>query len=154
MTIDCLLTDVSNCLSLSAERHKVSYIINLTDPMQSILGNTRKADITFHRGGRINISARVSKSLGLAHGDVVDIMEGTGETYLYVKHRAPVVGKHEGMVFRSNKNGHHCVASSIKLSRYILQRCGIGDKVRLCCGNPVTLAHYGTALPIITKYIL
>lgn len=146
--------NVSNCQSLSAERHKVSYIINSTDPMQSILGNTRKADITFHRGGRINISARVSKSLGLTHGDVVDIMEGTGETYLYVKHRAPVVGKHEGMVFRSNKNGHHCVASSITLCRYIMSRCGGGDKVRLCCGTPVELQHYGTALPIIIKYIL
>lgn len=122
--------------------------------MQSILGNTRKADITFHRRGRINISARVSKSLGLAHGDVVDIMEGTGETYLYVKHRAPVVGKHEGMVFRSNKNGHHCVASSITLCRYVMSRCGGGDKVRLCCGTPVELQHYGTALPIIIKYIL
>ena len=145
---------VSNYRSLSAVLNKVSYIINSIDPMQSILGNTRKVDITFHRGGRINISARVSKSLGLAHGDIVDIMEGQGETYLYVKHRAPVVGKHEGMVFRSNKNGHHYVASSITLCRYILSRCGGGDKVRLCCGTPVELQHYGTALPIIIKYIL
>ena len=127
--------------------------------MQSILENTRKADITFHRSGRINISARVSRSLNLAHGDIIDIMaESAGrnivETYLYVKHRAPVVGKHEGMVFRSNKNGHHCIASSITLCRYIMSRCGGGDKVRLCCGTPVELQHYGTALPIIIKYIL
>ena len=122
--------------------------------MQSILGNTRKADITFHRGGRINISARVSKSLALAHGDVIDIMVGAVETYLYVKHRAPVVGKHEGMAFRSNKNGHHFAVSSITLCRYIMQKCGGGDKVRLCCGTPVELPIYGTALPIIIKYKL
>lgn len=146
--------NVSNCQSLSAERHKVSYIINSTDPMQSILGNTRKADITFHRGGRINISARVSKLLNLTHGDVIDIMEGQGETYLYVKSRSPL-GRHEGMVFRSNKNGNHCVASSIKLCRFIFGKCnGGGDKVRLCCGSPVELGIYGTALPIIIKYIL
>lgn len=76
------------------------------------------------------------------------------ETYLYVKYRAPIVGRHEGMVFRSNKNGSHCIASSIKLSRFILQQCGMSDKVRLCCGSPETLSHYGAALPIIVKYIL
>ena len=145
---------VSKYPFLSTAHRKGRFTIKLKNPMQSILGNSRKADVTFHASGRICISARVSKLLSLAHGDVVDIMEGTGETYLYVKHRAPVVGKHEGMVFRSNKNGSHCIASSIKLSRYILQRCSVSDKVRLCCGSPVTLAHYGTALPIIVKYIL
>lgn len=122
--------------------------------MQSILGNTRRADITFSSTGRICISARVSKLLSLTRGDVIDIMEDRGEAYLYVKHRAPLIGRHEGMVFQSNKNGSHCIASSIKLSRYILQQCGVDDHVRLCCGASVTLAHYGTALPIITKNVL
>lgn len=126
--------------------------------MQSILGNSRKADVTFHASGRICISARVSKLLSLAHGDVIDIMveqsRGIDETYLYVKFRAPIIGRHEGVVFRSNKNGNHCIASSIKLCRYILSRCEGGEKVRLCCGTPVTLTHYGTALPIIVKNIL
>lgn len=122
--------------------------------MQSILGNTRKADITFHRGGRICISARVSKSLDLAHGDIIDIMRGEGELYLVVKHRAPVVGRHEGMVFLSNKNGHHCIASSIRLCSYILNECHAAEYVKLCCGEPVTLPLYGPALPIIIKYRL
>lgn len=122
--------------------------------MQSILGNTRKVDVCFQASGRISISARVAKSLGLTHGDTIDIMEDAGETYLYVKHRAPVVGRHEGLVFRSNKNGHHFVASSVTLCRYIMSRCNAGNTVRLCCGTPVELQHYGTALPIIIKYIL
>ena len=42
--------------------------------MQSILGNTRKADITFYASGRIDISARVAKHLQLSRGDVLDIM--------------------------------------------------------------------------------
>lgn len=150
---------MSNCPFPYVVQVKEMFTINLSDPMQSILENTRKADITFHRSGRINISARVSRSLNLAHGDIIDIMaESAGrnivETYLYVKHRAPVVGKHEGMVFRSNKNGHHCIASSITLCRYVMSRCGGRDKVRLCCGTPVELQHYGIALPIIIKYIL
>ncbi len=124
------------------------------EPMQSILGRTRKADITFHRSGRINISARVAKALELAHGDVVDIMEGLGEVYIYVKYRAPVVGRHEGRVFRSNKNGHHCIASSITLCRYVMARCENKEKVCLCCGMPVPLQHYGMALPIIIKHPL
>lgn len=122
--------------------------------MQSILGNTRKADMTFYQTGRICISARVAKALSLSSGDVIDIMHGDGEIYLYVKHRAPLVGRHEGMAFRSNKNGHHCVASSINLSRFILQQCGVSDRVRLSCGLPVELQHYGIAIPIIIKNIL
>lgn len=126
--------------------------------MKSILGNTRKADITFNSNGRINISARVSKSLNLRHGDVIDIMEDQCETYLYVKYHAPIVGKHEGMVFRSNKGGNHCVASSITLCRYIIQLCvseqSKTNKVRLCCGEPITLQNYGIVIPIIMKHIL
>ena len=143
---------------LSTAHRKGRFTIKLKNPMQSILGNSRKADVTFHASGRICISARVSKLLSLAHGDVIDIIveqgRGANETYLYVKFRAPIIGRHEGMIFRSNKNGNHCIASSIKLCRYILQQCRGGDKVRLCCGSPVELGIYGTALPIIVKNIL
>lgn len=148
--------------------------------MTSILENSRRPDITFHANGRICIAARVAKALDLAHGDVIDIMVdkggsscqreqigvhsgyaecsrgcGIAETYLYVKHRAPLIGRHEGMVFRSNKNGNHCIASSVRLCRFIItQSSATGSKVRLCCGDTVTLSHYGTALPIIFKHIL
>ena len=55
--------------------------------MQSILGNTRKADITFYASGRIDISARVAKHLQLSRGDVLDIMIDQDEFYLYVVHQ-------------------------------------------------------------------
>lgn len=124
--------------------------------MKSILGNTRKADITFSRNGRINISARVSKSLGLTNGDIIDIIEDQDqeEFYLYVKYRSPVVGRHEGKVFRSNKSGHYFVASSITLCRYILSKCNVNERVSLSCGSPITLSSFGIALPIITSNIL
>ena len=62
--------------------------------MQSILGNTRKADITFYASGRIDISARVAKHLQLSRGDVLDIMIDQDEFYLYVRLRSPN-GRHE-----------------------------------------------------------
>ena len=63
--------------------------------MQSILGNTRKTDITFHTNGRIDISARVAGILSLQKGDVIDVMDGGEEFYIYVKLHAPTVGRHE-----------------------------------------------------------
>lgn len=122
--------------------------------MQSILGNTRKADIVFRSSGRIDISARVAKSLGLQHGDVIDIMLDGGEWYLYIKHHSPVNGRHEGMVFRSNAKGNHFRVWSKALCNVVLKECKAIDKVKLCVGNPVNLYIYGTALPIIIKYIL
>ncbi len=122
--------------------------------MQSILGNTRRADIIFNSSGRIDITARVAKSLDLQHGDVIDIMLAEGEWYLYVKHRTPKVGRHEGMVFRSNKKGHHCRAYSKTLCNAVLSECKVSDKVKLCVGKPVSLSYHGAALPIIIKYIL
>jgi hypothetical protein len=122
--------------------------------MQSILGNTRKADIVFHSSGRIDITARVAKSLGLQHGDVVDIMLNSGEWYLYIKYHAPVYGRHEGMAYRSNARGNHFRVWSKALCNAILKECQASDKVKLCVSDPVDLYIYGKALPIIIKYIL
>lgn len=119
--------------------------------MISILGNTRKPDVNFLACGRISISARVAKVLNLAPGDVIDLMDDNGETYLYVKHRAPVVGRHEGMIFRSNPRGRHFIASSVRLCRYIFSKCNTTQKVALCCGPVVNLPAHGIAMPIITK---
>lgn len=120
--------------------------------MQSILGTTRKADITFHRGGRINISSNISKQLGLNNGDVIDIMVDRGEYYLYVKHRAPLSGRHEGMVMKSNRYGMHYVASSIKICKYMLNLCQCKDDIlKLPVGEAVDIETCGTALPIITR---
>jgi hypothetical protein len=84
---------------------------------------------------------------------VIDVMVDGGEHYIYVKFHNPI-GRHEGMVFKSNKSGHHYIASSIRLCRYMLSLCGCEDKVKLCCGEPINIDYYGIALPIITKNIL
>lgn len=120
--------------------------------MQSILGNTRKADITFYASGRIDISARVAKHLQLSRGDVLDIMIDQDEFYLYVRLRSPN-GRHEAMVFPTNKAGNHFRTSSSRLCTAILQKCKTTDKAKLCVGEP-TENEYGKLLPIITKYLL
>ena len=119
--------------------------------MQSVLGNTRKIDLVFHRSGRIDITAHVAKILLLSRGDVIDILAGDAETYLYVRLRSPLIGRHEGMVYPSNKRGSHFRTSSKSLCRFILDKCGKQDSVSLFVGQAVC-DHLGRILlPIIIK---
>ena len=123
--------------------------------MQSILGNTRKPDITFHACGRIDISARVSGILNLSKGDVIDVMGYDREYYLYVKFHAPVVGRHEASCFPTNRKGKSFRAWSKRLCRAILELINAASEpVELSVGESVTLPGAGTALPIIYKNIL
>lgn len=123
--------------------------------MQSILGNTRKTDITFHWDGRIDISAHVSKVLSLRKGDVIDILDGDGELYLYVKIHAPIIGRYEVTCFPTHSRSQHFRAWSQKLCRYIIKAGGTSlYKVKLGVGIPVSLPNIGIALPIIYRHIL
>lgn len=122
--------------------------------MQSILGNTRKTDITFHANGRVDISSHVAKALSLQRGDVIDVLDGGGELYLYVKHHAPTVGRHEAACFPTHSGSRHFRAWSQKLCRALIRAGGSSlDKVELSCGAPISLT-IGTALPIIYRHIL
>lgn len=117
--------------------------------MKSLLGNTRIADLTFHRSGRINISSRIAKGLCLSGGDVIDIAEDNGEYYIYCLRRAPI-GRHHGVVYPSSKKGGGFVGSSTTLARAILSLCHEEEKAALPCGEIVSLP-IGAAYPIITK---
>lgn len=122
--------------------------------MQSILGNTRKTDITFHADGRIDISAHVSKALSIRQGDVIDVLVGNEEVYLYVKHHAPTVGRHEAACFPTHSGSRHFRAWSQRLCRYMIKASGLNiDRVELSVGEKVTL-DVGIALPVIYKYVL
>lgn len=122
--------------------------------MQSILGNTRKTDITFHANGRIDISCHVAKALFLQRGDVIDVLRDEEEIYLYVKYHAPTVGRHEAACFPTHTRSRHFRAWSQKLCRFIIRAGGSSlDKVRLGVGSPVELSNIGIALPIIYKNI-
>ena len=120
--------------------------------MKSILGNSRIADLTFYKSGRIQISSRIGKGLAMEDGDVIDIGVEDGEYYLYIKHRQPV-GKHHAMVSPSSKHGGGFICSSIVLSRELLNLCGANEKLSLPCGE-ITQLPIGAAFPIITKLVI
>ncbi len=122
--------------------------------MRSILGNTRKADITFYASGRIDITAHVARHLKLQKGDVIDICMHDKEYYLYVRHRAPTIGRHEAAVYPTNKNGLNFRTWSQTLCDTMLHASGANeDKARLCVGE-LMLVQDRILLPIITKYLL
>lgn len=118
--------------------------------MTSVLGNTRRADITFHASGQIDITARVSKALALQAGDVIDIVTGNGECYLRVKHRAArLVGRHEAQVYPTSKAVKRCNnmrCHSKRLTAAVLKMCHVDDVARLHTGE-MTAA----GLPLITR---
>lgn len=43
--------------------------------MQSLLNTTRRADISFHRSGRIDMAAWVTRALALRPCDSIDIIQ-------------------------------------------------------------------------------
>lgn len=76
--------------------------------MTSILGNTRKPDVSFYRNGRIDITARVVKALGIEKGDVIDVAMDGDEYLLYVAHKGKdVAGAHEARCYPSNVRNTH-----------------------------------------------
>ena len=122
--------------------------------MESILGNTRKTDITFRTNGRIDVSSRVAKMLSLHKGDVIDVLKVDNELYLYVKFHSPV-GRHEAACFPTHIRSNHFRAWSKRLSQAIIRASGSNlDKVEFGVGTTVELYGIGTALPIIYKNII
>lgn len=125
--------------------------------MNSLAGNSRRPDITFHANGRIDISAHVAHRLSLRCGDVIDVAADDGlcrELYLHVKFRAPVVGRHHATCFPSNHGGCHFRAWSVRLCRAVLAAaCVTACKASFAVGEPVTL-HGEPALPVIYKKTL
>lgn len=122
--------------------------------MKSMLTNTRKPDIIFHSSGRIDITSSISSHLRLSVGDVIDILTDGEEFYLYVKHRAPIAGRHEGKIRFTNNRGRHCRTASIRLCKAILKECNSDKIARLSVGKMITDSQYGDMLPIITKHLL
>lgn len=122
--------------------------------MESLLGNTRRPDVSFFSDGRIDINSRVALSLGLCNGDVVDIAKNEREVYLYVKWRgSDVIGKHTAQC-RATKPHASCTnfrAFSVRLCTAILDICKAKDVARLAAGDKVTLEGIGSAIPLITR---
>lgn len=122
--------------------------------MTSLLGRTRKHDITFHQSGKISISKRIISLLQLHEGDVIDVMHHQGEYYLYVKRKETIAGANRVTIRKAKENHNHFRAYSTTLTSAMRKACGATGDARLCTGNLVALPNIGNVVPIITKYTL
>lgn len=124
--------------------------------MKSILGeSTRRPDITFYKSGLINFSTTITQLLGLNDGCVIDLLhDKQGELYLYVRTRCCGDFRCKGKVYSGKKGTRSYRIHSVKLSRYVLDHCGIeNEKASFVVGAP-KITDFGLALPINTKLIL
>lgn len=109
--------------------------------MESLTGaSTRKPDIAFYRNGTINISARISRILCIADGDIIDICRNGMEYYLYVRSKGcEVMGHHMGVCRRTNPNTRNYRAHSVVLCGRVMDIVGCSDVVRLVTGEEVMI---------------
>ncbi len=118
---------------------------------QSILGNTRRPDISFFASGKIDITSRIVKALDMAEGDVIDIMVGGGEYYFYVSSRSSMVcGKHEAQCYPSKHGSKHFRAYSRRLCAAIFQASGFSNHASFAAGEVVEV-NGRKAIPIIIR---
>ena len=119
--------------------------------MKSILGATRKHGLVFHRSGRIDLSALVVRTLGLAAGDVVDcIVDEDENVYIYKKYAATeVVGRHEATTYRDSFNSQCLRCNSVRLAHHILSLCNAAACAKLAIGSAADIPPYGKCLNII-----
>lgn len=123
--------------------------------MESLLGNrTRRADLTFYRSGRINITSRIAKALGLRDGDVIDIGYERGEYYLYCAAKADtLVGRHEAQCHSTHKGRLHpsnnLCCHSKRITDAMLKVCRAGECARIWAGEFCELGRLGKAVVII-----
>ena len=118
----------------------------------TVLGNTRRPDVTFYTNGRIDITARAARLLNLHDGDVIDIASIDGECYLYVKHLgSDVTGRHQAAVHATKRGSRNYRCHSIKLAAFVLSRHEGMARARLPLGEPTVLPHIGFAVPIIIR---
>lgn len=125
------------------------YNLLLLYRMRSLLQNTRKPDITFNRDGRIFITARIARILSLCPGDAINIALLNDEYLLYATHN--IVGRHEAQCYPTKKGSHNFCVNSIKLSRALLDICGIQkERVSFIMGEGIVIEGC-VYCPIVTK---
>ena len=131
---------------------------------RSILGNTRRADISFYSSGKIDITSRIANALGMVDGDVIDIMMWKGEFYLYVSlHASDICGRHEAQCFPSKRVGRQFRTWCRRLCSAIISECGVNvtdalhgketSRVSFAAGE-VAEVHGRKAITIITRNII
>lgn len=125
------------------------YLCTNVSNMTTMLGNTRRPDVSFYATGRIDITARTAKLLALRDGDVIDIATNGKEYYLYVKYKGDeVVGRHEAQCRPTKKGSRNYRAYSRRLCSIVLDLNGEANAAHLPVGEAES---GGKMLPIIIR---
>lgn len=119
--------------------------------MESIIGCTRRPDITFYDDGRIDITAHIARQLSLSEGDSIDVGKEHDEYFLYVRrHYDPTVDfGFEATVRTTKKRSHNFRAYSVRLCRAVLNLYEEKNKVSPQIGQPQHHDNYGIFIPLI-----
>lgn len=109
--------------------------------MESLLHrNSRRPDVSFYRDGRIDITARVARLLGIRPGDVIDIAHEGGEFYMFVSHKADdAQGRHEGQCYPTKHRSHNFRTHSKRLCQAIMALSNATNVARLPIGDTALL---------------
>lgn len=124
--------------------------------MESLLSHSRKPDITFHRNGRIDISARIAHKLSLAKGDVIDVTVAENELMLFVKYKGTErIGRHEATVYPTSagRGTFRTWSKAFVNSMMRIAQVSQADSLKLPCGKEVVRGEH-IYIPIIFRNIL
>lgn len=123
---------------------------------EPLIAVTRHNDITFHSNGRIDLTAHVSRVLGIMPGDVINIASDDSsfpELYLYVARRADdTLGRHSCRCRPAKSNGRYLRFFSKRLATLILDATQSTERVSLRVGASTIVPGLGLALPIIIPH--
>lgn len=121
--------------------------------MRPIIGNShRRADLTVHPNGRIDVSSYVACQLDMHTGDIVDVCTDGEEYHLFIQGKKPDFGRYEGAVYATRKiHNNHCYRlNSVRIARALLEAAHGEGVIRLATGEPVTGDFGRKEIPIIT----
>lgn len=110
--------------------------------MKSLIKQARRPDVKFFRDGRIYITARVARDIGLEDTDAIDVACDNGKYYLYVaRKKAP--GGYVARCHSMKKGSRFMRCNSRDITDGILKAVGVKDRAYLLAGNPELLPEIG-----------
>ncbi|MCM1451465.1 MAG: hypothetical protein NC102_04360 [Clostridium sp.] len=110
-----------------------------------ILGKSRRADVTFHKSGRIDVSGFAASRIGLRHGDAVNVATVNGRYYMYIACKGERMLGSFNSVCRSTR-GHTLRAHNKALAQILIG--DQGEKADYASGTLIYVKEYGRMLQI------
>ncbi len=110
-----------------------------------ILSKCRKADVAFHRNGRIEVSAFAASRIGLRPGDAINVANVKGRHYLYIACKAESMRGLFRNICRGTK-GHSMRAYSVGLASAMIPEGEVC--ARYASASVIFVKEYGRMLQI------